>query len=245
MKRSNNVQLNNKGLSLVELIIAISIGAIISGTIAALMTFAVRMYRNESANVSTQYELQTNVNQLVDTIKSANCFVIQQNDGTDPDLKSDTYYAAFGSFSGGNFTGVVFIAGAESPSASGKFNIYMDRGTWAGATAVAAVDAHVTAIEGDLDDDDASKEYLLGMGATQFRIEPVKEKTPVDASYPYVNISSEGYVNPLSIEVELSFEANAIGRKYNKHVKDEAMIRNRVSTPVYIDGDGFELIRGK
>ena len=56
-KNELNYKLNDKGLSLVELIVAISIGVIVSASIAALLTFSIRMYRNESVNTSMQYEL--------------------------------------------------------------------------------------------------------------------------------------------------------------------------------------------
>ena len=82
---------NNRGLSLVELIVAVSIGAIVAASITALIAFAVRTYHNESVNTSLQYELQTDINQVVDAIMSSSGVVIVNNDGR-------TEYAGFGQF---------------------------------------------------------------------------------------------------------------------------------------------------
>lgn len=236
---------DNRGLSLVELIIAISIGVIISGAVAALITFAVRTYHDGNANIAAQYELQSNINQITDTIMGANCVVIQGKEAGST-LLCDTHYAAFGKYSGGNFEGVVFVAGPEYPTGSGRFNIYMDRGTWAGSTAALAVSGQVTTIEGAMPDPDPSvtnppNQYLLGEGATQFRIE-LKRKSPADATYPFVNVDANGYSNPLSVEVELNFQKDAAGKVVNKHVKDEALIRNKLSSDIYIDGYKYSLI---
>lgn len=234
MSEMSKKKLNNKGLSLVELLVAISVGVIVSGAIAALMLFAIRMYRNESANLSAQYELQTNVNQIMDTIMGANCYVIQSKEPGSV-LISDTHYAAFGKYNTSGFEGVIFVAGAENPIGSGRFNIYMGRDTWSGGTLLAAVQAGVSAIEADMG---SNSQYLLGEGSSQFRIEP---KVLTVSPKTYFNITSEGYKNPLSVEVELNFQKDATGKVVDKHVKDEALIRNKISTDIYIDGTKYSL----
>ena len=228
-----------------ELIVAISIGVIVSGAIAALLTFSINMYRDESANVSAQYELQTNINQIMDTIMGANCVVIQKAASADMNGKY-TEYAAFGKFdkTTKKFDGVIFVA---STPVSGRFNIYMDRGIWSktGAdTALAVVDDRYKTIKATFPVAGPNA-YLLGEGSTQFRIEMKKKKSPTEAAYPYVNIESTGYVNPLSVEVELNVQKDATGKKVNKHVKDEAFIRNKLSTPIYIDGIEYDLDKSK
>lgn len=230
---------NNKGLSLVELIVAISVGVIVASAIAALMTFAIRMYRNESANLSAQYELQTNVNQIMDTIMGANTYVIQSKEAGST-LLCDTHYAAFGKYNGTDFEGVIFVAGPENPAGTGRFNIYMDRGKWPDSTALAAVSSQVSVIEADMTS--AHSRYLLGEGSTQFRIEP---KILTASPKTYVNITAAGYKNPLSVEVELNFQKDATGKVVNRHVKDEALIRNKISTDIYIDGTSYKLDKSK
>lgn len=239
VNKNPDVKHNNKGLSLVELIVAISIGVIVSGSIAALMTYSIRMYRNESANASAQYELQTNVNQIMDTIMGANCYVIQSAVSPSPAGRL-TDYAAFGRYDGTDFDGVLFVAGSEDPSSPGRFNIYMDRGKWAGDNARAAVLAQVGVINAAMSTN--PNPYLLGEGSTQFRIEP---KILTASPKTYVNITAAGYKNPLSVEVELNFQKDATGKVVNRHVKDEALIRNRISTDIYIDGTPYKLDKSK
>lgn len=259
MNDETGFKVNNKGLSLVELIVAISIGAIVSGTIAALMTFAIRAYRDESAKVSAQYELQTNVNMIMDTIMGANCIVIQKANTVSPSGRL-TEYAAFGKFTstthtpeGGapsktyEFDGVVFVAGSEYPASSGRFNIYMDRGKWSYSgkeTAKDIIEKKVTDMKTDIAAHPVTDNpYLLGEGSTRFRIEPkVLSETP---SKTYVNIGSGKYKNPLSIEVELRFEKDATGKVVNRQVKDEALVRNKITVPIYIDGSEYTLDKSK
>lgn len=221
---------NNKGLSLVELIIAISIGVIISGAIAAIMSFAIKAYRDSNANVAAQYELQTNINQMMDTIMGANCIIIQSKEA-DSSLLSDTHYAAFGKFDGSSFDGTVFVAGNEFPGGSGRFNIYMTRGTWTGSTALAAItdttNGPVKTIEEKMSTE--PNPYLLGEGATQFKITMNS------------GLESDGYTNPLSVRLELKFEKDATGHKIEKRVEDIALIRNKISTDIYIDGTAHSL----
>lgn len=239
MENICGTKLNNKGLSLVELIVAVSVGVIISGAIVAMLSFSIKMYRDQNANLSAQYELQTNINQIEDTIMGANCYVIQSVASPSPTETRLTEYAAFGKFDGTNFEGTVFVAGEKK---AGRFNIYMDRGTWPGSTAFAAVKTHVDDdIKPAINEEDTKPNpYLAGEGATAFLIEP-KRVDPDDRTSDYLNIDTtdNSYVNPLSVYVELVFQKDATGRSIDKQVKDEAMIRNRVSTPIYI-GDGTE-----
>lgn len=231
--QKTRIQQDNRGVTLVELIIAITIAVIVSGSIAALMLFAVRMYRNESVNTAMQYELQTNLNTMMDEIMGSQTVVVIQNSGGDKhhvNQKDDvkvpyTRCALFGKFIGTSgtgrikFSGVVFVSGATD--SEGKFKVYMNR---------------VKDIEGD-DPADVAKScydtvkgafskdpnpYLLGENLVQFVIEPDPEGVILDAS-------EHTYTNPISVKVELSFARNGWGeKKYSKHVADVAYLRNRV-----------------
>lgn len=243
MNKCESIKLNNKGLSLVELIVAISIGIIVSGSIAALMIFAIRMYRNESVNTSMQYELQSNLNLMMDEIMGSQTVVVLQNSGVDKDHVNTkgsvalpyTKCALFGKFEDtsydetdeyGNttkklrvkFSGVVFASGSVNTEADsdGRFKVYMNR-------VKDVEDSNPQKIlakcYGDIKTSfaDNPNPYLLGDNLVQFVIEP--------------NLDPAGttYTNPVSVNVELSFERNGWGeKKYNKHVKDVTYLRNKV-----------------
>jgi hypothetical protein len=105
----------------------------------------------------------------------------------------------------------------------------MNRGTWPGTAVIDAVTSGpVSEIKGAMSTE--PNPYLLGEGATQFKI-AMKNGL----------IGSDSFTNPLSVEVELNFQKDATGRKVDKHVKDEAVIRNKITNDIYIDGIPYSL----
>ncbi len=244
MNSLEEIKQNNKGLSLVELIVAISIGVIVSGTIAALLIFSIRMYRNESVNTSMQYELQSNLNMMMDEIMGSQTVVVVQNKdipidhvNTKGSVKQPyTRCALFGKFEdmeyddaedlgeGGvpkkkhkvKYSGVVFASGAADTGADsdGRFKVYMNRVKDVTGTDPKAVMAKCYK---DIKDSFATdpNPYLLGDNLVQFVIDP--------------NLTGTTYTNPISVKVKLSFERNGWGeKKYNKHVDDVTYLRNKV-----------------
>ena len=242
------VQQDNRGITLVELIVAIAIAAIVSGSIATLMFFAIRMYNNESANASIQYELQSNINMITDEIMGASAFVVVQNSGvsiTDPPNPAPgtpyTKYAMFGKVTNGvtisegvtgqRFEGVIFVPTAP---VSGRFKLLMDRFSLEGTDLESIASAKYTSIIGASD----QTPYLLGEDLTQFLIMPVKGAGAVTS----LDETTQTYTNPIEVRVKLSFQKDGWGtKKYDKHVDDVTYLRNKVSETVYVDGTGYTL----
>lgn len=240
MDRIDEGKLNNKGLSLVELIVAISIGVVVSGAIAALITFSIRMYNNESVNTAMQYELQTNINMMMDEIMGASALVVEHDTTvSDTDTgKAYTKYAMFGNPRadvGGErgFKGVIFVPSAP---VAGKFDIYMKVVEAVPTSTLSALaSAECASVLGASD----PTQYLLGENATMFKIVPDPKGTNlvVDAD-PTKNT----YRNPIEVKVELQFEKNGWGTKvYSKHVDDITYLRNKVSDTIYVDGVAYNL----
>lgn len=232
MDREGSVcKLNNKGLSLVELLVAIAIAAIVAASIAGLMTFAVRQYRNESVNTQMQYELQSNINMIMDEVMASQTMVVDQNGIAIATVGAPyTKYALFGKVTATGFDGVIFVS--SSADADHKFKLYMDRFTDASTDPKAVAEAAYTRVSSHFSDD--PNPYLLGENVTRFVIEPDPETgtclmpDPKDAT-KYL------YTNPISVKVELNFEKNGWGdKKYNKHVEEVTYMRNRLSNPVYV-----------
>ncbi len=241
---------NNKGLSLVELIVAIAIGAIVAGSIAALIAFSIRMYSNESVNTAMQYELQSSINMMIDEIMGAEVLVVQQDSTvnlTDTG-KAYTKYALFGNpnadiIVGGStvkgFKGVIFVP--SSPDSDNKFKIYMKK-VEAQVTApntIATLASSEYGIVSGASETEAVK-YLLGENATKFVIIPDPNHTNlvIDGFDPTKNT----YRNPIEVKVELQFEKSGWGSKnYSKHVDDITYLRNRVQSTIYIDGNPFNI----
>ena len=244
MKISEEFKQNNRGLSLVELIVAISIGVIVSGSIAALMVFALRTYRNESVNTSMQYELQTSINMMMDEIMGAQDLVVIQNDGVsitdvavNASSKPYTNYALLGKFKYDStdhnkvtaFKGVIFVS-STTPESDGRFKIYMNRIDDTLATAVAPTDYAVNTCYKKVSDAFASdpNPYLLAENVTQFVIAP-------DPDGVSINRTSGKYTNPIPVKVELRFKRTGWGDKsYDKHVDDMTYLRNKVVEKIYL-----------
>ncbi len=234
---------SNKGLSLVELIVAVSIGAIVAASIAALITYSIRVYHNESVNTAMQYEIQTNVNQALDAIMSSSGVVIKQESGK-------TQYAGFGKFEETRnvttgavtkvvFTGVVLASGTKDPE-TGKFDIYLRRTTQEGTDASLAVAEAAKPLISPAGD---KRPYLLGQNAKAFDI--TIDTTPATSSCiveGYTDETKPGkYINPLLVKVSLEFEKDGTGKTINKKVSDNAIMRNQVTADIWIDGKRYVL----
>lgn len=66
-----NIKSNNKGLSLVELLIAIAIAAVVSTLIITMITSSSSMFRNESKKIDVQNDMQIVQNQVADALRQA------------------------------------------------------------------------------------------------------------------------------------------------------------------------------
>lgn len=241
----NPVKLNDKGITLVELIVAIAIGAIVSGAVAALITFSIRMFNNESVNTQMQYELQSNINSMMDEIMASSAFVVAQNNDVgvnDNDKGAYTQYALFGrpgvieNVGGANkkyFEGVIFVSSAAD--SKHKFKIYMKRskveiGLDDTADLKSIASAEYAAVTATFADDPSP--YLLGEYATQFVIKPVTEDGRFD-------MSKSTYINPIEVKVSLRFEKDGWGtQKYSKHVDDVVYLRNKAEGSLFIQEPG-------
>ena len=69
-------QLNNKGLSLVELLIAITIAAVVSLLIATMMTQSTSMFGRESRVIDVQNEMQVVQNQISEKLMEAKAITV-------------------------------------------------------------------------------------------------------------------------------------------------------------------------
>lgn len=66
-----SVKLNNKGMSLVELLIAIAIASVVSMLVVVMMTEGTSMFGKESKKIDLQNEIQVVENHLTDTFMEA------------------------------------------------------------------------------------------------------------------------------------------------------------------------------
>ena len=230
MMKLSDIQSDNRGLTLVELLVTIAVSAVLAAAVSIMIGYSVNTYQNESVNTALQTELQTNVNQVMDAIMGSSGAVIKQKNAT------VTEYAGFGKFketrdpSSGAVTNVVFDGTVLVSGTNGE--IYLARGTESGSTAIVAVEEVVKKITGEGVD---KRPYLLGQNATVFKIE---------ADAGCVDESTRTYTNPLTVKVWLEFERIAGGgQTITKTVKDNAVMRNKVTADIYLGTEKYVLAK--
>ena len=238
-----NKNLNNSGFSLVELIVAISVGVVISGALASIIVISTRMYSRETTNIAEQYEIQATMNMTVDSAENAQWFALGEvKDGV------ATEYVAFGKLSGSNdansvsFTGEIFTTD-HADGSTDKFNVYMNRYTESSPLAIGKEGNAQTVIPTVLSGI-RKKQYLLGEGATSFVVKLADtDKRLIDSTA--VKPLSDGTVpkgffeNPLMVIITMDFERASMTGDIKKHLEDKVTFRNRIKRPVYLSGKGY------
>lgn len=231
---------DNSGFSLVELIVAISVGAIISGAIASIIVISTRMYSRETTNIAEQYEIQATLNQTVDSAENAQWIALGNTvDGI------ATEYVAFGKLTdlSGSlyFEGEIFTCDYD-PTAPGKFNVYMNR--YSGTSLNVGSESEAGGNIESTSDTIKTAQYLLGEGAMSYVVSFVEEDEHFDDSVAAkmsdgVTPAAGVFVNPLIVSICMDFKKESMTGEINKHVEDKVTFRNRIKRPVYLKDKGY------
>lgn len=239
---------NDCGFSLVELIVAVAVGSIVAGAIASIIVVSVRMYSKESVNISEQYEIQTTLNQTVDSAESAQWFVMAEDKNISTGEVINTKYVAFGKLTGASgsmyFEGEIFTDDFD-PDNPGKFNIYMNRYSGTAllveseALARSKISAAATAIRGE-------KKYLLGEGATKYivTLDTGSNRFTDESILLSDGSTAKGYYkNPMIFNISIDFEKKTMTGEIKKHVEDKVTFRNRIDKMLDIEGKGIYILK--
>ena len=227
----------NKGFSLVELLVAITIAAIVAGSVGYLLTTSLRMYNKETVNVALQQELQVTVNQIMDYAMESET-IVADFDGTYPDyLVLGTFKSASGSseidkttldaeiiWKDGNKlylnkTDIEDFCLSSNPADANFRKIDKDK-------AVALIPA-----EGS-----SSDVNLLAQYVTDFKITDIGGI--VDITDESGNVTGQAYENPLSLILNLEFDKTLATASKEKKVTDTVYLRNRVNNDIYVNIPG-------
>lgn len=213
--------MKNKGFSLVELLVAMSIAAIVAGSVGYLLTTSLRMFGNETTNIELQQELQTSLNQIIDYAMESQTVVVK-NSG------SSTDYLALGTVDKGDSTKlnaqVFFTHDGNLYMCKTPINDY-DK---VQETAPRNLDEKVSKIKEDaLNDADSLPQYLLAENVTSFYAKLNGTKT----------VGTDNlYDNPLNLDLSLEFAKTGSSKEIHKKVSDKAVFRNTLNTKIYSDG---------
>lgn len=228
---------DNKGFSLVELLVAITISAIVAGGIGYLLTTSLRMYNKDTVDVSLQQELQITLNQIVDYAMESETIVADFD---------DTYpnYLALGTFESVSGTGVLDKTKLNAQIIWQDGNkLYIKKATIADFCLSADPEnAHYREIDKSKivslipSAGTSSDANLLAQYVTAFKVTGIGGI--VEVKDESGNVTGHAYENPLSIILELEFKKSVAAANKNKKVKDTAYLRNKVTNDIYVNVSG-------
>ena len=101
--RENNIKTkkNNKGISLIEIIVAIAVGSLVLASLTILIVQGVNSYRTQSTLANLQNDANIALNQISDNIMEGTCFKAYNTNIGSPDgtlytsyfqIKDNVYY---------------------------------------------------------------------------------------------------------------------------------------------------------
>lgn len=224
----------NKGFSLVELLVAITISAIVAGGIGYLLTTSLRMYNKDTVDVTLQQELQVTLNQIVDYAMESET-IVADFDGNYPD------YLALGTFESVSGSGVLDKTKLDAEIIWKDGNkLYIKKTTIDDFCKSAnPVDSDFrkidkSKIESEIPAAGASSDAnLLAQYVTEFKVTGIGGI--VEVKDEAGNVTGHAYENPLSIILELKFEKSVASADRNKKVTDTASLRNKVTNDIYVN----------
>lgn len=228
---------DNKGFSLVELLVAITISAIVAGGIGYLLTTSLRMYNKDTVDVSLQQELQITLNQIVDYVMESET-IVADFDGNYPD------YLALGTFESASGTGVLDKTKLNAQIIWQDGNkLYLKKTTVNNfCLSSNPADADYRKIDKSKIESlipsagTSSDANLLAQYVTEFKVTGIGGI--VDVKDESGNVTGHAYENPLSIILELEFKKSVAAANKNKKVKDTAYLRNKVTNDIYVNVSG-------
>ncbi|HOO27292.1 MAG TPA: prepilin-type N-terminal cleavage/methylation domain-containing protein [Lachnospiraceae bacterium] len=222
---------DHRGFSLVELLVAMAVGTIISAGIVSLIVISMRMYHNETVDANMQYEVQSALNQVTDAAMESQGLVISYDSAAET-----TDYVVLGTFKeladgSYSFTGSVFVPDLTNET------VYMMRvksTALTGSSPQAIASSAVSTIQNASD----KEKYLLSESVTKFYVGVAStgENKPLDAT-----VSPPVYENPIALTIALAFEMDGTNKTIHKQVQDQVAIRNYVTSDIYVNGTAYEL----
>lgn len=244
LKKRISDSTKNKGFSIVELLIAIAIGAIVSGSVASLLLYSMRMYGKQTVDVQMQQEIQTASNFVIDSIMESNSFIISES--TDSAGVKRTDVAALGKFEYASasselkFSGYVFAQNnVDSTTSAGRLYMKKYQNELLPSECVNTGEIVPDKVVSNLSNGIVNNANLLATSVQVFSLIPATGS---------IDATANTYANPFSVELNLQFAKNSNGTDVKKELHDTIAIRNTLKpiaksgtqemTPVFIKAAG-------
>lgn len=234
---------NNKGMTLVEMLVAFAVSAIVLAGLSAMIFSVLRFYGRSNAHVEIQNEAQTSLNLVIDSIISAKgvCFVEEDASAIDP-ASNHLSCALFGELileesvtKAMSFQGEAVIwskKDREMYLLSGNFDLgtYTDE-TQAPLEALAAMKGELPAARED------RVPYLMAQNVISFELEGLDECFTEPVNKPLEEMTEEEkkmagkhyFENPFTIHINMEFEDEyQNGKTISRQIDDNVFVRNRL-----------------
>lgn len=251
------VENKNSGMTLVELLVAFAVSAIILSGLAYMMITTLHLYGRTNANVEVQNESQTALNLVIDSILSTKgvCY-IEEDAATLMATPGALSCALVGELTlhDSGVTSMTFTGDAILWQPSLK-EMYMISGTYdlgAYSSEAAAPLEAIAAMKAQLPtDEEARLPYLMAKNVTAFEMKALdscfveKINKPEDEMTEEEKKNKDKYFfeNPLVININMEFEYQyQEGKAVTRQMDDNVSIRNRLDH-VYIQRQGSSMIK--
>lgn len=251
--------MNNKGLSLVELLVALAVSALVLTGLAYMLINVLNIFARTNANVELQNESQAALNLVIDNVMDANGLCMIEADPAG--IGSAPVCVLLGelSISDTDFNSVSFVGDALiwDPSTEEMYlstyrNITEGALTLSGATSRS--EAAVKAIEAlqkqvlDLPAEDRLP-YLMSRNVKEFDIRPASyyvfppEEQKPDPDNPGSLHTVYCFTSPMILDIQMKFELEyKPGKYYTRDIGEEIAIRNRMPY-IYLQRAGGSMLK--
>lgn len=217
---------DNKGITLVELLIALAIASVIMTAVSSMILSAVRMYAKGSTNVELQNEAQTTFALLTDSVMEANGLKVVEADTI------QTEYALLGEMKEIEIAGIPkiqylgkIILNYDNPI-KGYREIYIASYQEADSVNIGNTQAEVeNAIKADVMNH--KERYLLSAYVTRFYMDITDKAAKMEDGTDKFSVVEKIFHNPISVEITMEWKKNAGMGDSVRSVSDRVKIRNK------------------
>lgn len=243
---------DNRGLTLVELLVAFAISAIVLSGIAYMIITSLKLSQSNNANVEVQSEVQTTMNLILDNIMEANgmCLKIPApGENTDCILFGETKVIKNGADYTFYYKGNAMVADIVSGSGELYLVEFPNETFAAEADGYCKIESSVNEVDSVSRSIETVKDYisdlpeskrikwLLAQNITECMITPDSiygEETVVENG---VDTIKNLYTEPFTLSITISAESDYGFGKTTRTLKDRAAIRNRIDK-IYLTKPG-------
>lgn len=209
---------DNKGVTLVELLVAIAVGSIVMAGIATMIFNSIELYGRTVVSADVQNEAQDTMNLLEDSVLEAKGLEIVQDTAN----AKETQYLFLGEFREVSTTEVSYVGRVYQ-------SIYHTTKEWyelyvvdyaVGEMTGATKDIVITNISEDINNH--KKEYLAGQYLSSFFVSIAEAES--------LQVAENTFTEPVLVKIEMGFYKSNASADKETSISKTIQIRNRIQS---------------